>query len=811
MADTINSEITQKYQGNDFSFPLDDVDPKKKLEPEYARKALESMFSYYVNDSTSIGYSRRFDFQLYRLYGDGRQPTGKYMDILCPQEEGDTERKGYMNISWDIFSVAPKFRSLVMGIFEKVDHDISIDAIDEMSGGMKEELKFSLWAENQLAPFKQEMNEIIGEEVMMVEDKFMPETLEEMEIYAEAGGFKLNSEISMEKALKLSFYLSRWSEIKTKLLEDAFDLGVIAVKDYIDIQTQKPRTRYVDPAYIIADYSRDKTFRGGKYKGELVEYTIDNYVAENQHLTKAELNRNLEQIYMAYNNAAINPDYGFDFDYYNLYYRNKARDFVFYVVDAEWFSTDTIVRSKRTRSDGKERVYKEDYSKRFMKDSEKRKYKKTKLKNVYRGKWVVGTDVVWDHGQQFDIPRPNSKQKKREPQLSYHMYKLANRSICASIIPHLDSIQLAWLRMQNVIATAAPPGVAIEIDKLLDISLTGNAGETLQPIDILKIRQDTGNLIYSSEDATGKFRGQQGKPIQELQGGFLGQVQEQMNYIIQEIEIIREITGLSRAVDASSPQPDVAVGTSKIAMGATDNILQGIQTAYTNLKEETGKNLSLRWQLAARYNKQGFRDAIPSLGKTSMEIIKIGSEVSFPEYGLQLILKPTEEQKNKIEEAAAGSMLARREGGIGIKLSDYVQLIRLLEAGQVKFAGIYLAHKEEKYQKEASRAQAENEKANTERAIEVQNQKAQADEGAAQTEHQRKKELIDQEKKWQIEIDNNKSRNTINEMSITAGKDVDKALIASETSVETQQMKSDTEITKEVMRGQNTDTNKDSK
>jgi len=798
MATSLPSPITQKYSGRNYDFPSDNIDPKKKLKTNYALDAMEAIFSYYTKDSTSIGYSRRFDFQIQRLYGEGRQPTEKYMDFLCPKGD-DGVRKGYMNISWDIFSVAPKFRALVIGIFEKVSHDVSVDAIDEMSGGMKEEMKFSLWAEKQLSPFKQEINEILGEEVAPVEDQYMPETLEELEVFSEAGGFKLNSEISMEKALRLSFYSSRWSEIKTKLLEDAFDLGVICVKDYVDKQTQKVKTRYVNPANLVVDYSRDKTFRGIKYEGELVEYTLDDFIAENGHLNEDEMKDALKQIWTAFTDTALNPDYPFNFDYYNVYTQQQYRQFSFYALDAEWFSTDTIVKKKRKWKDGTTRMKREKYKYRNDKDAQT-----TRLKNVYRAKWPIGTSVIWDNGQQFDIPRPVGKQKKREANLSYHTYRIANKSMCAAIIPQLDSIQQAWLRMQNVIATAAPPGVAIEIDKLMDLSLTGKAGENLKPIDILQIRKDTGNLVYASEDSTGKMRGQQGKPIQELKGGYQGAVQEEMNYIIQASEMIREITGLNRSVDASSPQADVSVTSSKMAMGATENILQGISVGMTNVKEETAKNMSLRWQITAKYQKETFQDAIPALGKTSMEVIKIGSDISFAEYGLRLVLKPNDEEKAKIENAAIVSMESGKAGGVGIKLSDYVKILSFLESGQIKFASIYLSHREEKYTKEKQQAQADNEKANTERALQVEDQKAKATEATAQAAHDREFKMKGQEHLWQIEIDNNKHNNTMKELGVTRDKDVDKSLIAAEASVENQQTKSNTELTKEAMRSEKT-------
>ena len=73
MARSLPSHITNKYSGKNFDFPSDNIDPKKKLKKDYALEAVEAMFSYYTKDSTSIGYSRRFDFELYRWLAVNRK------------------------------------------------------------------------------------------------------------------------------------------------------------------------------------------------------------------------------------------------------------------------------------------------------------------------------------------------------------------------------------------------------------------------------------------------------------------------------------------------------------------------------------------------------------------------------------------------------------------------------------------------------------------------------------------------------------------------------------------------------------------
>ena len=91
-------------------------------------------------------YSVRSEIDLYRLYSIGNQPVEKYMDRLAPKDPRTQTRNGYMNISWDIIPIIPKFREIILGMFEKMDYDVYADAIDEKAEDERDYLKWRSWA-----------------------------------------------------------------------------------------------------------------------------------------------------------------------------------------------------------------------------------------------------------------------------------------------------------------------------------------------------------------------------------------------------------------------------------------------------------------------------------------------------------------------------------------------------------------------------------------------------------------------------------------------------------------------------------------
>jgi hypothetical protein len=430
--------------------------------------------------------------------------------------------------------------------------------------------------------------------------------------------------------------------------------------------------------------------------------------------------------------------------------------FLVNVLDAEWMSVNSRYRTKRKTQYGTELAYDEEFGKVY--NNEKKKTEKFDIKVVYKCKWIIGLDRTYDFGLQYDVPRPG----KKEVELSYHLYKLPFRSLVSLSETHLHQMALAYYRLQNAIAMAAPPGIAIEFTALQNMTLGGNK---LQPLELLKIRSQTGNLLYkaTTHKGTPNTPGSW-KPIQELTGGIGPQLVEFIKVFDLNIGFIRENTGINQIADASAPNPEMSVGGSEMALAATNNALRPIYSGYLDLKERTAKNISLRMQLLIKHDKEAYKGYMPVIGTIGVQVISVGADTVDANYFIKYEAKPTKERKDIIRQAAINAMNPDRDGVIGIELPDFLMIERLLESGNLKYAEAFLNYKSKKNKERQLNLQRDNMKLDKEReqeAIKLKSEliqseeriktdeqirlyeaKKRIDEEFLVLEHERKKELL---------------------------------------------------------------------
>ena len=757
-----------------YNFPDHNVDPKVKLQKEWNVQYCQAIYSLYRNNLTGINFSDVDLFNKFRTYGNGNQDPTQYMSRLgieksavpivpnqatssanpTPQQT-DFIRKGFMNINWEILSVAPNFKNVILGTFEDIEHDIYADGVDEKSGTEREQAKWMLWMEREMAGFVAEMNATVGTEIKQPE--YIPETMQELQMFSDLGGFKLRSEIAIEEGIRYTVDISEWKEIKRKIFEDLFELGVAVAKDYLDPMTQKVKTRYADPALCILPFNPQQDFKSMPFAGEFTFYTIAELRAMNNvDGTPTFTNEELEGIAKCslnqFNNPAVFSNWSLD-----QYGRYAYDTFRICVLDCEFKSDDYKYTTERVNSKGETVVHRDEFGK--VRTGDKRKTHITKTLMVYKCKWIVGTEYAWDFGHQFDIPRPTPS----EANLSFHAYKMKSGSMIKRMIPLLDSIQLSWLKLQNAKAKARPSGLAIEMGSLTNISIGNNK---LTPLDVLKITNQTGDVLFQATTHRTYMPSQTSyKPIQELQGGLGNQGVEFLNLIQNDIEMIRQIIGINNIADASSPSNGQLVGVAEMALSATSTTLKPMYSAYITIKERIMRNVALRIQLIVKYSGEYELSYHKALGAGITQTLKIGSEVNNAMFGIRIQARPDQQEKQAIIEAARESMQAGRNGVPLIGYGDYLMVVDFVSRGMTKWARAYIANKEaqtmkkmEEEKKMAIELQGQQQK-------ELQQMNAEHEKAMADFEMAK----IDKEGQIKMSLEEVKHKNKMEEIQLTMG------------------------------------------
>ncbi len=737
----------EKYGTGAYPFPKDEIDPKEKNE-DWGRQYLQAMYASWRQGRTAIPFSEIDEINSLRLLANGRQNVRQYQKILLDESDDSGEMTGYMNINWDIPAIMPKFLRVVEGMLMQTDHQVVATAVDPTSTDDRESAKLDM---QYRMKFKEALSYIEKSMGIDNSNEYVPDTMEELNLYEGAGGFKLSKEIEIEQALDYSFYISSWQEIKKQLIRDACAINKIATKDYTDQYTNKVKARYVDPKYFIAQYSRYPDHRNMEWAGEVTQMLISDVRKLNPDIDE-DILRELANSYSGIGGNVSLSDFVYDKNTRASNYDNFSIE----VFDAEWMSIDSKYKTKRKTKFGTIVLGDEKWGK-FYND-EKRKTEKFDIKVVYKCKWLIGTDFVWDFGLQYDVPRPG----KKEVGLSYHLYKLPYRSLVSLSEQYVHQFCLAFFRLQNTIAMAAPSGLSIEMTSLQNMKL---GGKKISELDLIKLRNQTGTLLYKATTHKGIPNVPGGfKPIQELAGGIGAQLGEFIQIFELNLNAIREATGITQASDASQPDPNTPVGNNKMAMAATNNALRPLYNAYLNIKENTAKNMSLRIQLLIKHNKEAYEGYLPVLGTMGVQIISAGADTVDADYYIKYEAKPTDERSNDIKQAAMRALTPDKDGTTMIQMADFLMIDRLLESGNLKYAEAYLNYKSKQNKDKQLKLQRENmqldgqreqnavkikeelaqatEKIKTDEAIRLYQAKVLIDEKAKQSEHERKKELL---------------------------------------------------------------------
>lgn len=734
--------FVDKYRDARYTNPGDNVDPKKKQDvddltaKEWFQRKMEYIYSCYIRDDAYIPYSTVRDYRINRLYAQGRQPNTKYMERLTIQDKKTGLRKGWMNISWDILPILPKFRNVVLGRFEDIDYSTQVHAIDDVSNTIKEDIKWTKLVENK---YRDELTRFATEIGIQIEEEqlpFVPKTIEEMDMLSSMGFFKLAWEVSMDKLLIATSQKCNWHEIKRRLFEDAIDLGLIAVKDYTDPVNGKPMVRYVDPEYLIIRQTRMNDFSNVSEAAEITWYSIGDLRAYG--LSDEELLKCTQAYSGIFGNPYMTDIPGYPQD------RNRYDYLKVAVLDGEFESFDTFFYESRMIN-GKEVYFNLPFNAQKA-TSKKNKFSKNTYQKRYRCKWVIGTDIIFDYGLQYD---QNYDQENR-PRSSYSCYRIAEKSLISQCITSADDVQLAVLKMRNAMAESKPAGVMIEFGSLKEIAM---GGEKMDPFDILKIYRDRGDLLFRYALQQNGMPMQGGiPPIQELRGGIGPYLQELMTVLDWNINMIREITGINQITDASTPAPSTLVGVANVAEQGTNNVLKPLLAGYKTVKQGAYRNLCQRWQLTAAFYPQSVPFAKGDASAT-IEIIKVGKDLFNPVFDVYVDLPIVDEDKAQLEQACLASIQAAKTGNIGITLSDYVYIKELVAVNNMRAAWVYLSYREQQMQaqRDATAAQMQQQNAQMQQEAEMQKVQMALEAEAAKKELELKNMTMEYYYKMQLE------------------------------------------------------------
>jgi hypothetical protein len=619
----------------DTQFPSQLATDQEKASWEYGLRIGQSI-SYEWFAKTGNGcryYSQWIDFHRTRLYARGEQPIAKYKNQF--EVNGDMS---HINLDWTPVPIIPKFVDIVVNGMHDRLFAVKAYAQDAMS--MDNRFSFQQMVERDMVAkdvlkFGKEQ---LGVDAFNVPEDDIPETEQELSLYMQLK-YKPAIEIAEEEAINTILDLNHYQDVRKRVDYDITTIGIGVVKHSF-VPGTGVRVEYVDPANIVYSYTEIPTFDDCFYFGEVKQVPITELIKIKPDITKEEL-AEIQQLGTAwYNYYGIMRPYRSDIfnrDVVTLLYFNYKTD-------------KTFVYKKKYLENNGVRVIQKDESFNPPEGTEERFERIEKRIDVwYEGIMVPGSPYLLKWELSRNMVRPKSASQYALPNyicVAPRMYKGIVESLTRRMIPFADLIQMTHLKLQQVLQRVVPDGVFIDADGINEVDL--GTGGSYNPEDALRLYFQTGSVIGRSMTTDGDLN--HGRvPIQELNtNSGQGKITALINAYNQYLSMIRDVTGLNEARDASTPNPDALVGVQKLAAlnsnTATRHILEGSLFITRKLSEA----LSLRVADILEYSD--FKEQFTmQIGKYAVGLLEEIKDLYLHDFGIFIEVAPDEEQKAQLE------------------------------------------------------------------------------------------------------------------------------------------------------------------
>ena len=705
-------------------FPSQVASDSEKMGTEYGLKVAKAIESeWFKRDSgTNRFYGNQTEFHKLRLYARGEQSIQKYKDELSIN--GDLS---YLNLDWKPVPIIPKFVDIVVnGISERV-FDIKAYSQDPYGISKRTEYMESLIRDMETEDIAEFASTAFGVDIRENKKEELPDSIEELELHMQLT-YKQAVELAEEQAINTVLNGNNYDLTRRRVNYDLVTLGIGASKTTF-CKSSGIKIDYVDPANLVYSYTDSPYFDDVYYVGEVKNVTVNELKKEFPDLDEKGL---MDIVGQGFQNSGF---YNRSLTESNQVDKNQVQVLYF---NYKTYANE-VYKVKETATGASKIIVKDDTFNPVMDAIMEAKYGKVSrsIEVLYEGAIILGTKKLLKWQMAKNMMRPKSdytKVKMNYSMVAPRMYKGRIESLVSRITGFADMIQLTHLKLQQVMSRLVPDGIYLDADGLAEIDL-GN-GTNYNPQEALNMFFQTGSIIGRSMTSDGDMN--PGKvPIQEISSGAGGSKMQSLigtyNYYLQ---MIRDVTGLNEASDASTPSKDALVGVQKIAAANSNTATRHILQSSLFLTSEVAELISLRVSDVLEYSPT--RNAfIQSIGTHNVATLEEMNNLHLYDFGIFIELAPDEEEKQMLEN---NIQMALQQQSI-----DLEDAIDLRDVKNIKLANQLLKIRRKKKQVKDMQIQQQNIQAQAQANAQTQQVAAQAEIEKQQAITSQKMELMKME------------------------------------------------------------------
>jgi hypothetical protein len=655
-----------------------------KLDLDYGRKVAQNIYGT-IYGNQSYFWIRNNRFRKNRQIANGKIDMSVFLDRL--EMNG---KNNYVNINWKSIVIGNTIVSRLVGSWMNRREKINVTAVDPTSANIKKEIADEAEFVYQNKEILSQLQQESGIPVIP-QDQFIAEDKEDLDLWVSEFN-RLPEEIKYSLGINNIFDANGWNAVlKHRILHDSAEVGLVCTYTWMDDEGQI-HVDWIRPENAIYSYSDFADFRDTTYRGHISSMKISEVRARygkagNGNLSEEEIFK-IAQFSKEYqltdkikwmqdwNVAYLRPYDEWNIDLMNFEIRTLDSDG--YTVTKTKKNGSTIIRKGKPE-----------------KLDDNQEYVEEKKWNIYKGVYCPNTKTMLEWGIKKNMIRPQDPKEMGNAEFSYSfymydLYDMRNVAVPEKIEEPIEQMILARLKIQQMVSKMVPAGASIDVDALQELDL--GLGDSVKPLDVQKIWEQTGKLYYRGRDAEGN---RIPVPINELANtGFAPQLQALIQLYQFHYQVLKDELGEDPNLMNQAAQPRVAASNIEASRQLANNATDYMYDAYLYVMEETGKKVACLLNKSVTHGSKKYRDILRQ------------EEVKDRNFLAKVQMLPTDLEIVKLEAMMNNSITANPQ------LVLYLDPFKIMRVAKenVELAELYFRQAQKKYIKtEQEKAQTNSE------------------------------------------------------------------------------------------------------
>ena len=587
-----NGEALKKFQIT--------TDVSSKKDYMYGKNVAQSIYSTIYGNQTYF-WLRNNRFRKNRQIANGKIDMSVFMDRLEMNSKAN-----FVNINWKSIIIGNTIVARLVGSWMSRKEKVTVVATDSASAMLKKDAADEAEFVYQNKEILSQLQEESGVQIIP-QDQFVAEDKDELDQWISEFNH-LPEEIQYSIGCNNVLEANGWNDVlKQRLLHDSAEVGLVCTYTWMD-EEGEVHVQWIRPENAIYSYSDFPDFRDTTYRGHILSMKISEIRARYGKASGGTLSE--EDIFMLaqsckeyqltdkikwmqdWNVSWLRPYDEWNIDLMN--FEIKTLDSDGYTVTKTKKNGSTIIRKGKPE-----------------KLDENQEYLEEKKWNIYEGVYCPVTQKMIKWGIKKNMIRPQDPKEIGNAEFSYSFYMydpydMRNVAVPEKIEEPIEQMILARLKIQQMVAKMVPAGASIDVDALQELDL--GLGDSVKPLDVQKIWEQTGKLYYRGRDAEGN---RIPVPITELANtGFAPQLQALIQLYQFHYQVLKDELGEDPNLMNQAAQPRVAASNIEASRVLANNATEYMYDAYIYVMEESCKKIACLLNKSVTYGAKKYRDLL---------------------------------------------------------------------------------------------------------------------------------------------------------------------------------------------------------